>query len=178
MKRDWQRGRAEAGDSRWVGDRDRDEGLGLAAPSHGLPNWEMPNANQDLGGPGMQPWVGCPRGCGTRLGGDHGGWGCWLSCRCPQKLAGRQESALPCLNPHACRSAVAVWKGVIEGTAHAGQVRVTASESYRALAAEAARTARLSKERMLKKVLGQGHVPCAGAVGAAVLPWLTLPAGH
>ncbi|KAM6055682.1 F-BAR and double SH3 domains protein 1 isoform 3-T3 [Theristicus caerulescens] len=49
------------------------------------------------------------------------------------------------------RSAVAVWKGVIEGTAHAGQVRVTASESYRALAAEAARTARLSKERMLKK---------------------------
>ncbi|KAM9603465.1 F-BAR and double SH3 domains protein 1 isoform 1-T1 [Morphnus guianensis] len=49
------------------------------------------------------------------------------------------------------RSAVAVWKGIIEGTAHAGQVRVTASESYRALAAEAARTARLSKERMLKK---------------------------
>ncbi|NWI67573.1 FCSD2 protein, partial [Todus mexicanus] len=49
------------------------------------------------------------------------------------------------------RSAVAVWKGVIEGTAHAGQVRVTASESYRALAAEAARTTRLSKERMLKK---------------------------
>ncbi|NWW43982.1 FCSD1 protein, partial [Pedionomus torquatus] len=49
------------------------------------------------------------------------------------------------------RSAVTVWKGVIEGTAHAGQVRVTASESYRALAAEAARTARLSKERMLKK---------------------------
>uniref|UniRef100_A0A8C0FRL7 Uncharacterized protein n=1 Tax=Bubo bubo TaxID=30461 RepID=A0A8C0FRL7_BUBBB len=36
-------------------------------------------------------------------------------------------------------SVVAVWKGVIEGTAHAGQVRVTASESYRAL------------ERMLKK---------------------------
>ncbi|NWX15687.1 FCSD1 protein, partial [Aegotheles bennettii] len=49
------------------------------------------------------------------------------------------------------RSAMAVWKGVIEGTAHAGQVRVTASESYRTLAAEAARTARLSKERMLKK---------------------------
>ncbi|XP_055573595.1 F-BAR and double SH3 domains protein 1 [Falco cherrug] len=49
------------------------------------------------------------------------------------------------------RSVVAVWKGVIEGTAHAGQVRVTASESYRALATEAARTARLSKERMLKK---------------------------
>ncbi|KAM6358097.1 F-BAR and double SH3 domains protein 1 isoform 8-T8 [Alca torda] len=49
------------------------------------------------------------------------------------------------------RSVVAVWKGVIEGTAHAGQVRVTASDTYRALAAEAARTTRLSKERMLKK---------------------------
>ncbi|NWH72853.1 FCSD1 protein, partial [Piaya cayana] len=49
------------------------------------------------------------------------------------------------------RSAVAIWKGVIEGTAHAGQVRVTASESYRALSSEAARTTRLSKERMLKK---------------------------
>ncbi|NXP75026.1 FCSD1 protein, partial [Ramphastos sulfuratus] len=49
------------------------------------------------------------------------------------------------------RSAVAVWKGIIEGTAHAGQLRLTASDSYRALAAEAARSARLSKERMLKK---------------------------
>ncbi|NXL67469.1 FCSD1 protein, partial [Chordeiles acutipennis] len=49
------------------------------------------------------------------------------------------------------RSTVAVWKGVIEGTAHAGQLRVTASESYRALATEATRTARLSKEQMLKK---------------------------
>ncbi|XP_053846709.1 F-BAR and double SH3 domains protein 1 isoform X1 [Vidua macroura] len=49
------------------------------------------------------------------------------------------------------RSVATVWKGVIEGTAHAGQVRVTASESYRALAAEVARSARLSKERTLKK---------------------------
>ncbi|XP_064243481.1 F-BAR and double SH3 domains protein 1 isoform X1 [Passer domesticus] len=49
------------------------------------------------------------------------------------------------------RSVAAVWKGVIEGTAHTGQLRVTASESYRALAAEAARSARLSKERTLKK---------------------------
>ncbi|NXU40351.1 FCSD1 protein, partial [Drymodes brunneopygia] len=49
------------------------------------------------------------------------------------------------------RSVAAVWRGIIEGTAHAGQVRVTASESYRALAAEAARSARLSKERTLKK---------------------------
>ncbi|NXC53771.1 FCSD1 protein, partial [Aleadryas rufinucha] len=49
------------------------------------------------------------------------------------------------------RSVAAVWKGVIEGTAHAGQLRVTASESYRALATEAVRSARLSKERTLKK---------------------------
>ncbi|NXT62059.1 FCSD1 protein, partial [Chaetops frenatus] len=49
------------------------------------------------------------------------------------------------------RSVAAVWKGVIEGTAHAGQLRLSASESYRALAAEAARSARLSKERTLKK---------------------------
>ncbi|XP_074958381.1 F-BAR and double SH3 domains protein 1 [Phalacrocorax aristotelis] len=49
------------------------------------------------------------------------------------------------------RSTVAVWKGIIEGTAHAGQLHVAASESYRALATEATRTTRLSKERMLKK---------------------------
>ncbi|XP_061858740.1 F-BAR and double SH3 domains protein 1 isoform X2 [Colius striatus] len=47
------------------------------------------------------------------------------------------------------RSAVAVWKCVIEGTAHAGQLRVSAAESYRAVANEAARTK--SRERMLKK---------------------------
>ncbi|NXX75838.1 FCSD1 protein, partial [Urocolius indicus] len=46
------------------------------------------------------------------------------------------------------RSAVAVWRCVIEGTAHAGQLRVGAAESYRAVATEAARR---SKERMLKK---------------------------
>ncbi|NXE29251.1 FCSD1 protein, partial [Ardeotis kori] len=73
------------------------------------------------------------------------------------------------------RSAVAVWKGVIEGTVHAGQVRVTASESYRALAADAARTARLSKERMLKKVPGRGRVPRAQAVGTAVPPVADAP---
>ncbi|XP_032929093.1 F-BAR and double SH3 domains protein 1 isoform X1 [Catharus ustulatus] len=49
------------------------------------------------------------------------------------------------------RSVAAVWKGVIEGTAHAGHVRVTASDTYRALAAEATRSARLAKERTLKK---------------------------
>lgn len=85
-----------------------------------------------------------------------------LSCWHPQKLAGGQEIALPCPHPCAHRSAIAVWKSVIEGTAHAGQVRVTASETYRSLATEAARTARLSKERMLKKVLARGCAP----------PWL------
>ncbi|XP_035745036.1 F-BAR and double SH3 domains protein 1 [Egretta garzetta] len=63
------------------------------------------------------------------------------------------------------RSAVAVWKGIIEGTAHAGQVRVTASEGYRTLAAEATRTARISKERMLKKVpRARTCPPCPGGV--------------
>lgn len=93
----------------------------------------------------------------------------------PQKLTGRQESTLPCLNPHTHRNAVAVWKGIIEGTAHAGQVRVTSSESYRTLATEAARTARLSKEQMLKKVPGRGHVPRARAVGTAVPPKADTP---
>uniref|UniRef100_A0A8D0FBK9 Uncharacterized protein n=1 Tax=Strix occidentalis caurina TaxID=311401 RepID=A0A8D0FBK9_STROC len=97
------------------------------------PGWDVPkDVVPDSKGTAGAGGAGCPAG--------H-----------PQKLAGRQESTLPCLNAPACRSVVAVWKGVIEGTAHAGQVRVTASESYRALAAEAARTARLSKERMLKK---------------------------
>uniref|UniRef100_A0A8B9DKY7 FCH and double SH3 domains 1 n=1 Tax=Anser cygnoides TaxID=8845 RepID=A0A8B9DKY7_ANSCY len=53
------------------------------------------------------------------------------------------------------RGVLTVWKGVIEGTTYAGQARVTASESYRSLAAEAAKTARLSKERMLKKSIEQ-----------------------
>lgn len=64
---------------------------------------------------------------------------------------------IPC--PHPCRGVLTVWKGVIEGTTYAGQARVTASESYRSLAAEAAKTARLSKERMLKKVRGEGTSP-------------------
>ncbi|NXU53699.1 FCSD1 protein, partial [Turnix velox] len=49
------------------------------------------------------------------------------------------------------RSVATVWKGVIEGTAQAGQVRVAASDTYRVLATEVARTARLCKEHMLKK---------------------------
>jgi len=100
------------------------------------PGWDVPkDVVPDSEGTAGAGVAGCPAG--------H-----------PRKLAGRQESTLLCLNPHTHRSTVAVWKGIIEGTAHAGQVRVTASESYRALAAEAARTARLSKEQMLKKVLG------------------------
>lgn len=167
MKRDWQRGRGEAGDSRWAGDRDRagDNQLGLAVPIHGPPSLEMRNANQDLGVTGVQLWVGCPQLQGPAAGtGGAGG-----PAGHPRKLAkGREHPAL--CEPRAHRSVAAVWKGVIEGTAHAGQVRVTASESYRTLAAEAARSARLSKERTLKKVPGQGHVPCARAVGTAVPP--------
>ncbi|XP_068815380.1 F-BAR and double SH3 domains protein 1 isoform X2 [Struthio camelus] len=53
------------------------------------------------------------------------------------------------------RSVVAVWKGVIDGTMYTGQARVTASESYRTIALEASKTARVSKERMLKKSIEQ-----------------------
>ncbi|KAI6076989.1 F-BAR and double SH3 domains protein 1 isoform X2 [Aix galericulata] len=53
------------------------------------------------------------------------------------------------------RGVLTVWKGIIEGTTYAGQARVNASETYRSLAAEAAKTARLSKERMLKKSIEQ-----------------------
>uniref|UniRef100_A0A8B9NX67 FCH and double SH3 domains 1 n=1 Tax=Apteryx owenii TaxID=8824 RepID=A0A8B9NX67_APTOW len=53
------------------------------------------------------------------------------------------------------RSVVAVWKGVIDGTMYAGQARVAASESYRTIALEASKTARVSKERMLKKSIEQ-----------------------
>lgn len=87
--------RLEVGWGQGVGDMR----LALAVPIHGPPSWETPNANQDSGFLGMQPWVGCPQGCGTRLGGDRRGWGCWPSCWAPRKLAGRQKSALPCPNP-------------------------------------------------------------------------------
>ncbi|XP_075756130.1 F-BAR and double SH3 domains protein 1 isoform X2 [Pelodiscus sinensis] len=50
-----------------------------------------------------------------------------------------------------CRSAFAVWKGAIEGTVSTGLARVAASENYRSLSLEAARTTRLSKEHLLKK---------------------------
>ncbi|NXA39754.1 FCSD1 protein, partial [Eudromia elegans] len=53
------------------------------------------------------------------------------------------------------RSVVAVWKGFVDGTMYAGQARVAASESYRTIALEASKTARVSKERMLKKSIEQ-----------------------
>ncbi|NXG45790.1 FCSD1 protein, partial [Psilopogon haemacephalus] len=67
------------------------------------------------------------------------------------------------------RSSVAVWKGMVEGTAQAGQLRLAAADTYRALAAEAARGARLSKERMLKKV---PRLPwhCLGLACCALTP--------
>ncbi|NWY03498.1 FCSD1 protein, partial [Nothoprocta ornata] len=53
------------------------------------------------------------------------------------------------------RSVVAVWKGVVDGTMYTGQARVAASEGYRTIALEASKTARVSKERMLKKSIEQ-----------------------
>ncbi|NWI13924.1 FCSD1 protein, partial [Crypturellus soui] len=53
------------------------------------------------------------------------------------------------------RSVVAVWKGIIDGAMYTGQARVAASESYRTIALEASKTARMSKERMLKKGIEQ-----------------------
>uniref|UniRef100_A0A452HE35 Uncharacterized protein n=1 Tax=Gopherus agassizii TaxID=38772 RepID=A0A452HE35_9SAUR len=50
------------------------------------------------------------------------------------------------------RSAFAVWKGAIDSTVCAGQARVAASENYRSLSLEVAKTTRLSKEHLLKKV--------------------------
>ncbi|XP_053894172.1 F-BAR and double SH3 domains protein 1 isoform X2 [Malaclemys terrapin pileata] len=49
------------------------------------------------------------------------------------------------------RSAFAVWKGAIDSTVCAGQARVAASENYRSLSLEVAKTTRLSKEHLLKK---------------------------
>uniref|UniRef100_A0A8C8SHJ5 FCH and double SH3 domains 1 n=1 Tax=Pelusios castaneus TaxID=367368 RepID=A0A8C8SHJ5_9SAUR len=49
------------------------------------------------------------------------------------------------------RSAFAVWKGAIDGTVCAGQARLAASEIYRSLSLEVAKTTRLSKEHLLKK---------------------------
>ncbi|XP_067423053.1 F-BAR and double SH3 domains protein 1 isoform X2 [Emydura macquarii macquarii] len=49
------------------------------------------------------------------------------------------------------RSAFAVWKGAIDGMVCAGQARLTASETYRSLSLEVAKTTRLSKEHLLKK---------------------------
>lgn len=53
------------------------------------------------------------------------------------------------------RSVFAVWKSVVEGTASHGQARVAASENYRNLTTEAAKTARTAKEHLLKKSMEQ-----------------------
>ncbi|XP_019390362.1 PREDICTED: F-BAR and double SH3 domains protein 1 isoform X2 [Crocodylus porosus] len=53
------------------------------------------------------------------------------------------------------RSAFAVWKGVIDSTMCVGQARVTASENYRGMALEVAKTTRMSKEHLLKKSMEQ-----------------------
>ncbi|XP_077166945.1 F-BAR and double SH3 domains protein 1 isoform X2 [Paroedura picta] len=53
------------------------------------------------------------------------------------------------------RSIFAVWKGVIDGTVCSGQSRVAASDNYRTVSTEAAKTARVSKEHLLKKGIEQ-----------------------
>nr|XP_056718278.1 F-BAR and double SH3 domains protein 1 [Euleptes europaea] len=63
-------------------------------------------------------------------------------------LRGRSESS-------DSRSVFAVWKGVIDGTVCSGQSRVAASDNYRTVSAEAAKTARVSKEHLLKKGIEQ-----------------------
>ncbi|XP_054841768.1 F-BAR and double SH3 domains protein 1 [Eublepharis macularius] len=63
-------------------------------------------------------------------------------------LRGRSESS-------DSRSVFAVWKGVIDGTVCSGQSRVAASENYRTVSTEAAKTARVSKEQLLKKGIEQ-----------------------
>ncbi|KAJ6655459.1 hypothetical protein lerEdw1_005160 [Lerista edwardsae] len=51
------------------------------------------------------------------------------------------------------RSIFAVWKRVIDGTICCGQSRVAASDNYRNVSTEAAKTARVSKEHLLKKAM-------------------------
>ncbi|XP_015266614.1 PREDICTED: F-BAR and double SH3 domains protein 1 [Gekko japonicus] len=63
-------------------------------------------------------------------------------------LRGRSESS-------DCRSVFTVWKGVIDGTVCSGQARVAASDNYRTVSTEAAKTARVSKEHLLKKGIEQ-----------------------
>ncbi|XP_060110074.1 F-BAR and double SH3 domains protein 1 isoform X2 [Heteronotia binoei] len=53
------------------------------------------------------------------------------------------------------RSVFTVWKGVIDGTVCSGQSRVAASDNYRIVSTEAAKTARVSKEHLLKKGIEQ-----------------------
>ncbi|XP_060110073.1 F-BAR and double SH3 domains protein 1 isoform X1 [Heteronotia binoei] len=63
-------------------------------------------------------------------------------------LRGRSES-------NDSRSVFTVWKGVIDGTVCSGQSRVAASDNYRIVSTEAAKTARVSKEHLLKKGIEQ-----------------------
>ncbi|KAH0618164.1 hypothetical protein JD844_017151 [Phrynosoma platyrhinos] len=53
------------------------------------------------------------------------------------------------------RSIFAVWKSMMDGTTSLGQARVSASDNYRTVSTEAAKTARLSKEHLFKKGMEQ-----------------------
>ncbi|XP_061442010.1 F-BAR and double SH3 domains protein 1 isoform X2 [Rhineura floridana] len=58
--------------------------------------------------------------------------------------------------PSDSRSIFAVWKGVIDGTVSSGQSKIAASDTYRSVSTEAAKTARVSKEYSFKK--GMEHL--------------------
>ncbi|XP_034959377.1 F-BAR and double SH3 domains protein 1 [Zootoca vivipara] len=53
------------------------------------------------------------------------------------------------------RSVFGVWKAVIDGTVSSGHSRLAASDNYRSVSAEAAKTARTSKEHLFKKGMDQ-----------------------
>ncbi|XP_062986117.1 F-BAR and double SH3 domains protein 1 isoform X2 [Elgaria multicarinata webbii] len=53
------------------------------------------------------------------------------------------------------RSIFAIWKSMIDSTISSGHSRVAASDTYRNMSTEAAKTVRLSKEHLFKKGTGQ-----------------------
>ncbi|KAG6923495.1 FCH and double SH3 domains 1 [Chelydra serpentina] len=98
---------------------------------------DHPGAMGELGQP-LWRWMAGDR---VRVQGQCGGEG----LLCSVGVATLPPVSVP------CRSAFAVWKGAIDSTVCAGQARVAASENYRSLSLEVAKTTRLSKEHLLKK---------------------------
>lgn len=155
--------RLEVGWGQGVGDMR----LALAVPIHGPPAERHLMPIRIRASWGCSPGWDVPKDVVPDSEGTAGAGGAGRPAGHPESWQGGRRVPCPVLTPLTHRSAVAVWKGIIEGTAHAGQVRVTASEGYRTLAAEATRTARISKERMLKKVpRARTCPPCPGGGGS------------